>query len=67
MKRRGYYVEGQWFRDRLHQARARAAYLAQQYGRPIDLIHVEHAYYGDRLVVDETVVSTLFNGKKQVA
>jgi hypothetical protein len=42
MKRPGYYVEGQWFKDHFHQARARAAYLAAQYGRPIDLKRVEH-------------------------
>jgi hypothetical protein len=42
MMRPGYYVEGEWFKDRFHQARARAAYLAAQYGRPIDLKRVEH-------------------------
>ena len=41
-KRPGYYVEGEWFKDRFHQARARAAYLAAQYGRPIDLKRIEH-------------------------
>ena len=42
MKRPGYYVEGEWFKDRFHQARARAAHLSEQYGRPIDLFRVEH-------------------------
>lgn len=40
MKRPGYYVEEQWFKDRFHQARARAAYLASLYGRPIEMTQV---------------------------
>jgi hypothetical protein len=51
MKRPGYYVEGEWFKDRFHQARARAAYLAAQYGRPIDLKRVEHESESVQLVL----------------
>lgn len=65
MKRPGYYVEGQWFRDRLHQARARAAFLSEEYGRPIDLIHIEHVYDKGVLTLDENVVSTIYNSKKE--
>lgn len=42
VKRPGYYVEGRWYRDHFHQARARAAYLAAQFGRPVDLLRLEH-------------------------
>lgn len=42
MKRPGYYVEGRHFGDHLHQARARAAYLAAQYGRPVKVMFLAH-------------------------
>lgn len=42
MKRPGYYVEGKWFQDRFHQARARAAHLSKEYGRNIAIIFVAH-------------------------
>lgn len=42
MKRPGYYVEGKYFADRFHQARARAAYLSQEYGRPIPVMFLAH-------------------------
>ena len=42
MKRPGYYVEGRWFGDRFHQARARAAHLAAQYGRPVKVMLLAH-------------------------
>lgn len=60
MKRPGYYVEGRWFRDNIHQARARAAFLAKEYGRGIDLVQVD---------VDgkSHVLSTVFNGKREQA
>lgn len=61
MKRAGYYVEGEWFGDRFHQARARAAILAAQYGRPIDLFRLEHEAPEPHLVL------TVINGKKKVA
>jgi hypothetical protein len=61
MKRPGYYVEGEWFKDRFHQARARAAYLAEQYGRPVDLKRLEHESDSFQLVL------TVINGKKKVA
>jgi hypothetical protein len=61
MKRPGYYVEGKWFKDRFHQARARAAHLAEQYGRPVDLKRVEHESDSFQLVL------TVINGKKKVA
>ena len=41
MKRPGYYVEGKYFGQQFHQARARAAFLSQEYGRPVDLFRVE--------------------------
>jgi hypothetical protein len=61
MKRPGYYVEGEWFKDRFHQARARAAYLATQYGRPVDLKRVEHESDSFQLVL------TVINKQKAVA
>jgi hypothetical protein len=61
MKRPGYYVEGRWFRDHIHQARARAAFLAQEYGRGVDILKVTHE---DKLV---HVVLTVHNGKKEQA
>jgi hypothetical protein len=42
MKRPGYYVEGRYFRDLFHQACARAAYLSQEYGRPIPVMFLAH-------------------------
>lgn len=42
MKRPGYYVEGRHFGDHLHQARARAAHLSAQYGRPVKVMHLAH-------------------------
>jgi hypothetical protein len=64
MKRPGYYVEGEWFKDRFHQARARAAYLAAQYGRPVDLKRVEHESPED---AKPQLVLTVINKQKQVA
>lgn len=61
MKRPGYYVEGQWFGDRFHQARARAAHLAAEYGRPVDLKRVEHESDSFQLVL------TVINKKEKVA
>lgn len=37
MKRPGYYVEGRWYADRFHQARARAIHLRNQYSRPVEV------------------------------
>lgn len=51
IKRPGYYVEGEWFKDRFHQARARAAHLAAQYGRPIDLLRLEHEAAKPQLIL----------------
>lgn len=56
-KRPGYYVEGQWFRDKFHQARARAAHLAEEYGRPVAVTFVAH----ESLTAVE--VCTIYNGK----
>jgi hypothetical protein len=61
MKRPGYYVENQWFGERFHQARARAAFLAAEYGRPVDLKRVEHESDSFQLVL------TVINKKKEVA
>lgn len=60
MKRPGYYVEGEWFKDRFHQARARAAHLAAQYGRPVDLKRLEHESPED---AKPQLVLTVFNKK----
>ncbi len=60
MKRPGYYVEGRWFRDNVHQARARAAFLAKEYGRGIDILKVTHEDDLPHLVL------TVHNGKKQL-
>lgn len=56
MKRPGYYVEGRHFADRYHQANARARWLAQEYGRPIDIVFVPH---GDQRLVQGDVISTI--------
>lgn len=40
VKRPGYYVEGRWYRDHFHQARARAAHLAEEFGRPVRVLHL---------------------------
>jgi hypothetical protein len=61
MKRPGYYVEGEWFSDRFHQARARAAHLAAQYGRPIDLFRLEHEAPQPQLVL------TVINKKQPIS
>lgn len=41
-KRPGYYVEGRYFRDYFHQAVARAKHLAQEWGRPIQVMFLAH-------------------------
>lgn len=64
MKRPGYYVEGEWFADRFHQARARAAHLAAQYGRPVDLTRHEHEAPDD---AKPQLILTVLNGKKKAA
>lgn len=58
MARPGYYVEGRYYQDRLHQARARAAWLAQEYGRPVDIVFVPH---DDQRPVQGDVISTVYN------
>jgi hypothetical protein len=42
MKRAGYYVEDRFYRDNFHQARARAIFLSQEYGRPVEVKHTGH-------------------------
>lgn len=65
MKRPGYYVDHkEWFGDRFHQARARAAYLAQEHGRPIDLTRHEHEAPDD---AQPQLILTVLNGKKKAA
>ena len=61
MKRPGYYVENRYFRDSFHQARARAAFLAQEYGRPIQVLFVGH---DDPI---PTLVCEIHNDKKKTA
>ena len=66
MLRPGYYVEGMYFRDKFHQARARAAYLARQYGRSVAVLHHNHSMQGSDESETPVVVLSVFNGKKQV-
>lgn len=55
-KRPGYYVEGRYFQDRLHQARARAAWLSKEYGRGVPVLFVNH--HED----EPQTISIVFNG-----
>jgi hypothetical protein len=41
MKRPGYYVEGRYYRDNFHQAKARAEWLAEEYGRPVEVLRLD--------------------------
>jgi len=65
MPRPGYYVDGkEWFGDRFHQARARAAHLSSEFGRPVDVSRLEHeAPEGTK----PHLILTVLNGKRQVA
>lgn len=58
MKRPGYYVEGRYYRDQFHQARARAAWLAHQYGRGVDVTRLDPGESQPVLVL------TCHNGKR---
>lgn len=62
MKRPGYYVEGKHYGDRFHQARARAAHLSSEYGRPVDLLRVEHESESFQLVL--TVINKTKDPRK---
>jgi hypothetical protein len=64
MKRPGYYVEGEWFKDRFYQARARAAHLAAQYGRSIDIKRLEHEAPGD---AKPQLILTVINKRERTA
>lgn len=63
MKRPGYYVEGRYYRDNFHQARARAAHLAREYGRGIEVLLVGPIVGA----CAPHVVCTIFNGRKEAA
>lgn len=39
-KRPGYYVETRFFKDNYHQALARAKFLANEYGRKVDVMYL---------------------------
>lgn len=39
-KRPGYYVENRFFKDNYHQALARAKFLANEYGRKVDVMYL---------------------------
>lgn len=67
MKRPGYYVEGTHFRDRFHQARARAAFLSQEYGRPVDILFLAHEDVGHPNTAVPYVVSTVHNSTRDLA
>jgi hypothetical protein len=60
MKRPGYYVEGKFYRDNYHQARARAAHLANEYGRGVEVRQIT-------LLGESFLVCTVFNGKREAA
>ena len=64
MKRPGYYVEGKYFADRFHQARARAAYLSQEYGRPIPVMFLAHEDVGHPNTAVPYEVLTVYNHTK---
>lgn len=59
MKRPGYYVEGKFFGSNFHQARARAAFLAREYGRGIDVWREDVDRPGEA-----ALVMTVHNGRK---
>lgn len=59
-KRPGYYVEGAFYGDRFHQARARANFLSQEYGRGVQLTRVWHDGK------EETVLTTFNCGQANV-
>ncbi len=61
MKRPGYYVEGRYFRDNFHQARARAAHLSKEYGRAIQILFVAHKPTDDPNVCMDYEVSRVYN------
>ena len=67
MKRPGYYVEGKHFRDNFHQARARAAHLAREFGRDIPVMYLapEDTSHPNTAVPYE--VTRIYNGMKQSA
>ncbi len=67
MKRPGYYVEGRHFGERFHQARARAAHLAAEFGRMIDVTYLAAEDVGHPNTAVPYVVSTIYNGTKKVA
>lgn len=61
MKRPGYYMEGKYFADRFHQARARAAHLSQEYGRPIPVMFLAHEDNGHPNTAVSYEVLTVYN------
>lgn len=63
MRRPGYYVEDTFYGERLHQARARAAYLSAQYGRGIEVMRLEHSL--GQLEPVPQVVTTIYNMRRQ--
>lgn len=60
-KRPGYYVEGRYYRDNFHQARARAAWSAREYGRGVDVMRVDPG------AAEPVLVMTVHNGGRKVA
>lgn len=67
MKRPGYYVEGRYFRDLFHQARARAAHLAREYGRSIPVMFLAHEDAGNPNTAVPYEVCRIYNGKEKAA
>lgn len=65
MKRPGYYVEGQYFRDLFHQARARAAFLAREFGRPVPVMFLAHKDMGHTNTAVPYEVCRIYNGKEK--
>lgn len=64
MKRPGYYVEDRYFADHFHQARARAAYLSKEYGRPIPVMFLAHEDNGHPSTAVPYEVLTVHNHSK---
>lgn len=58
-KRPGYYVEGRHFRDNYHQALARANFLAEEYGRTIDVSYLAPEDCGHGNTAEPYVVTTV--------
>ena len=55
--RPGFYVEDRWFGNKFHQAKARATFLSQEYGRAVDIFYVSYS----EITPLRSLVSTIHN------